>query len=49
MSIQGSDVREKNLRFYNERVAPMIREQFPEYEKTFECFFVKPDDGARFV
>ena len=24
-------------------------EQFPEYEKTFECFFVKPDDGARFV
>ena len=23
--------------------------QFPEYEKTFECFFVKPDDGARFV
>lgn len=32
MSIQGSDVREKNLRFYNERVAPMIREQFPEYE-----------------
>ena len=24
-------------------------EQFPEYEKTFQCFFVKPDDGARFV
>jgi len=23
--------------------------QFPEYERTFECFFVKPDDGARFV
>lgn len=23
--------------------------QFPEYEKTFKCFFVKPDDGARFV
>lgn len=23
--------------------------QFPEYEKTFQCFFVKPDDGARFV
>ena len=22
--------------------------QFPEYEKTFQCFFVKPDDGARF-
>lgn len=24
-------------------------EQFPEYEKTFKCYFVKPDDGARFV
>ncbi len=24
-------------------------EQYPEYEGTFECFFVKPDDGARFV
>ena len=24
-------------------------EQFPEYEDTFQCFFVKPDDGARFV
>ena len=24
-------------------------EQFPEYEKTFEVFWVKPDDGARFV
>ena len=23
--------------------------QFPEYEKTFKCYFVKPDDGARFV
>ena len=23
--------------------------QFPEYEKTFKCFFVRPDDGARFV
>ena len=23
--------------------------QFPEYENTFQCFFVKPDDGARFV
>ena len=23
-------------------------EQFPEYEDTFQCFFVKPDDGARF-
>ena len=24
-------------------------EQFPEYEQTFEVFWVKPDDGARFV
>ena len=24
-------------------------EQFPEYENTFMCYFVKPDDGARFV
>lgn len=23
--------------------------QYPEYEGTFECFFVKPDDGARFI
>lgn len=23
--------------------------QFPEYEKTFKCYFVKPDDGARFL
>ena len=23
-------------------------EQFPEYEKTFQVFWVKPDDGARF-
>ena len=24
-------------------------EQFPEYEKTFQVFWVHPDDGARFV
>ena len=24
-------------------------EKFPEYEKTFQVFWVKPDDGARFV
>ena len=24
-------------------------EQFPEYEKTFKVFWVKPDDGARFL
>lgn len=24
-------------------------EQFPEYEQTFRVFFVKPDNGARFV
>ena len=24
-------------------------EQFPEYEKTFQVFWVKPDDGARYI
>jgi len=24
-------------------------EQFPEYERTFQVYWVKPDDGARFV
>ena len=24
-------------------------EQFPEYEKTFQVFWVRPDDGARFL
>ena len=24
-------------------------ERFPEYEKTFKVYFVRPDDGARFV
>ena len=24
-------------------------EQFPEYEKTFKCYFVRSDNGARFV
>ena len=24
-------------------------EKFPEYEDTFKVYFVKPDDGARFV
>ncbi|MBO5538838.1 MAG: galactokinase [Prevotella sp.] len=24
-------------------------ERFPEYETTFRCYFVKPDNGARFV
>ena len=24
-------------------------EEFPEYEKTFQVFWVRPDDGARFV
>ncbi len=33
MSIQKPDVREKNLRFYRERVAPMIHERFGEYEE----------------
>ena len=24
-------------------------EKFPEYETTFKVYFVKPDNGARFV
>ena len=36
-----------------ETIEKTIREQylesFPEYEKTFDIFWVKPDDGARFV
>jgi galactokinase/galacturonokinase len=24
-------------------------ERFPEYETTFKVYWVKPDDGARFV
>jgi len=30
-------------------LAEKYLEQFPEYEKTFQVFWVKPDDGARFV
>ena len=38
---------------YKEDIQKVITEkyleQFPEYEKTFQVFWVKPDDGARFV
>lgn len=38
---------------YKEYIEKMLTEkyleQFPEYEKTFQVFWVKPDDGARFV
>jgi len=38
---------------YKEQIEKELTEkylaEFPEYEKTFQCFFVKPDDGARFV
>ena len=38
---------------YKEEIERQMTErylaQFPEYEKTFKCYFVKPDDGARFV
>jgi galactokinase/galacturonokinase len=38
---------------YKEQIEKELTEQylaqFPEYENTFKCFFVKPDDGARFV
>jgi galactokinase/galacturonokinase len=32
-----------------QRMTERYLEQFPEYENTFKCYFVKPDDGARFV
>ena len=32
-----------------EELTRQYLEQFPEYENTFAVFFVKPDDGARFV
>ncbi len=32
-----------------EELTKKYLEQFPEYEKTFQVFWVKPDDGARFV
>lgn len=38
---------------YKEQVEKAVTEkylaEFPEYEKTFKTFWVKPDDGARFV
>lgn len=37
---------------YKEEIQKVLTEkyleQFPEYEKTFQIFWVKPDDGARF-
>ncbi len=32
-----------------EELTKQYLEQFPEYEKTFKVFWVKPDDGARVV
>jgi galactokinase/galacturonokinase len=32
-----------------EELTKRYLEEFPEYEKTFRVFWVKPDDGARFV
>ena len=38
---------------YKEEIEKVLTEkyleQFPEYEKTFKVFWVKPDDGARFI
>ena len=38
---------------YKEEIQKVLTEkyleQFPEYEKTFQVFWVKPDDGARFI
>ncbi len=32
-----------------EELTRQYLEQFPEYEKTFKVYWVRPDDGARFV
>ena len=32
-----------------EELTRQYLEQFPEYEQTFQVFWVKPDDGSRFV
>ncbi len=32
-----------------EELTKQYLEQFPEYEETFKIFWVKPDDGARFL
>jgi galactokinase/galacturonokinase len=32
-----------------EELTHQYLEQYPEYEQTFGVYFVKPDDGARFV
>jgi len=32
-----------------EELTRQYLEQYPEYEQTFSVYFVKPDDGARFV
>ena len=32
-----------------EELTKRYLDQFPEYEKTFQVFWVRPDDGARFV
>ena len=38
---------------YKEAIEKQLTEeylnQFPEYERTFQVFWVSPDDGARFV
>jgi len=38
---------------YKEDIQRVLTEkylaQFPEYEKTFQVFWVKPDGGAQFV
>ena len=31
-----------------EEITRRYLEKFPEYEDTFRCYFVRPDDGARF-
>lgn len=49
---KGAVIALVDLKFKESIEAELTRqylEQFPEYEKTFKVFWVKPDDGARFI
>lgn len=49
---KGAVIALVDLKFKESIEAELTRqylEQFPEYEKTFKMFWVKPDDGARFI
>lgn len=42
-------VNPKEKRYMERELTRRYLEKFPEYEKTFKVYWVKPDDGARFV